>query len=70
MTDVRAIEWVDAAGQRLTCHEKLKVLTENLTELQAMAQDVLEEALILKADEQQIRQVLSTLIAELENPYV
>ncbi len=69
MADLAAIGWVDQAGEPLTCLEKLKVLSENLTELQDMAQDVLEEALLLKVDEPQIRAVLAQLIAELDNPY-
>lgn len=69
MADLATIRWVDKAGEPLTCLEKLKVLSENLTELQDMAQDVLEEALLLKVDEPQIRAVLAQLIAELDNPY-
>ena len=69
MQDVGLLIWRDQAGEPLTCHEKIKVLTENLAELQAMAQDVLEEALILGVDEAQTREVLANMIAELENPY-
>jgi len=63
------VRWQESSGAALTCHEKLKVLAENLTELQAMAQDVFEEALILKVDEQQIRHVLAETIDQMENPY-
>ena len=34
-----------------------------------MAQDALEDAVIMGADEKQIRQVLERLVASLENPY-
>lgn len=63
------IRWQDRHGQPLTCHEKLKVLSENVSELQDMAQDVLEEALILGVDERQIRDYMSDVLRELENPY-
>ena len=63
------IAWKDSAGEALTCREKLKVLTENLTELDQMAHDVMEEAILLKVAEPQIRSVLRKLIDELENPY-
>ncbi len=69
MTDPLHTAWVDAAGTPLTCYEKLKVLSENMTELQALAQDVLEEALILKVDEAQIRAALTSMMSQLENPY-
>ena len=69
MAEFEKIVWRDARGEALTCREKLKVLTENLTELQTMAQDVLEEAVLLKASEDQIREVLRTMVEDLENPY-
>ena len=64
------IKWIDKQGQALTCHEKLKVLSENLSELQLMAQDVFEAALILSVDETQIRKVMAKMISDMENPYV
>ena len=63
------IRWQDRHGQALTCHEKLKVLAENLSELQDIAQDVLEEALILGVDERQIRQHMAEIMEMLDNPY-
>jgi len=69
MADLASVTWHDSEGVPLSCLEKLKVLTENLSEVQAVAQDALEEALLLKVDEQQIRRVLKALIEELENPY-
>ena len=63
------IKWVDTAGEALTCQEKLKVLSENLSEFQAMAQDVFEEALILNVNETQIRQAMVCLIQDMDNPY-
>ena len=68
-TRFERIEWRDAAGARLTCVEKLKILAENLTELQDMAQDTLEDALVLGVEEAQIRAALAHLIEELKNPY-
>ena len=63
------IAWRDAAGARLTCVEKLRVLAENLTELQSMAQDALEDALVLGVEEAQFRASLETLVQDLRNPY-
>jgi hypothetical protein len=61
--------WRAPDGSALSCREKIKVLNENLEELQQMAQDALEDAVIMGADEKQIRQVLERLVASLENPY-
>ena len=51
MGQIDQIDWKDAQGARLTCTEKLNVLAENLTELQTMALDVLEDALVMGVDE-------------------
>ena len=61
--------WRAPDGSALSCREKIKVLNENLEELQQMAQDALEDAVIMGADEKQIRTVLEKLVASLENPY-
>lgn len=61
--------WRAPDGEALSCREKIKVLNENLEELQQMAQDALEDAVIMGADESQIRDVLRRLVEGLENPY-
>ena len=61
--------WRAPDGSALSCREKIKVLNENLEELQQMAQDALEDAVIMGADEKQIRAVLAKLVDGLENPY-
>ncbi len=61
--------WQDSSGKALSCHEKIKVLNENLAELMDIAQDALEDALLMGADETQVRQCLHALVDALENPY-
>ena len=61
--------WRDAAGEPLGCREKLRVLDENIEELRGMAQDALEDAVLMGCDEDQVRQVLHQLVDALENPY-
>ena len=61
--------WHAPDGSALSCRDKIKVLNENLEELQQMAQDALEDAIIMGADEAQIRDVLRKLVDGLENPY-
>ena len=61
--------WRQADGEPLSCRDKIKVLNENLEELRQMAQDALEDALLMGCDEAQIRSVLEALMASLVNPY-
>lgn len=61
--------WRRPDGAALSCREKIKVLNENLEELRQMAQDALEDALVMGADEAQIRQTLEGLMRSLKNPY-
>lgn len=61
--------WHQPDGSPVSCVEKIKVLNENLTELQQMAQDLVEDAVLMGCDEAQIRAVLDQLVAGLQNPY-
>lgn len=65
----RDIVWHAPDGEKLSCREKIKVLNENLDELEALAQDALEDAILMGADEAQIRAVLHALVDGLGNPY-
>lgn len=53
----------------VSCTEKIKVLNENLAEIRQLAQDALEDAILMGCDEAQIRKVLNDLVVSLENPY-
>ncbi len=61
--------WHTPEGEPVSCVEKIKVLNENLSELRGLAQDALEDAVLMGADEHQIRQVLAAIVAGLVNPY-
>ena len=62
--------WCDPAGKALSCREKIKVLNENLEEIRQLAQDALEDAILMCGDETQFRTVMADLVATLENPYL
>ena len=49
--------------------EKLKVLEENLVEIQEMCQDALEDAVLMGCDEKQVRDVLAALADSLDKPF-
>jgi uncharacterized protein (UPF0335 family) len=61
--------WRTPAGEPLSCVEKIKVLEENLDEIRQMAQDALEDAVLMGGDEAQLRAVLHEMVEALENPY-
>ena len=61
--------WRSPSGEVLSCVEKLKVLRENLEEIQQICQDALEDAVLMGCDESQFRQILGRLVQQIENPY-
>lgn len=61
--------WRTPEGEPVSCVEKIKVLNENLGELRDMAQDALEDAVLMGCDEAQFRRTLAALLDGLVNPY-
>ena len=61
--------WRSPSGEIVSCVEKLKVLRENLEEIQQLCQDALEDAVLMGCDERQFKQILTNLVQLLENPY-
>lgn len=61
--------WRSPSGVTIACVEKNKVLAENLEEIRQICQDALEDAVLMGCDEQQFRDVLTALIAELVSAY-
>jgi hypothetical protein len=61
--------WRSPSGEVVSCVEKLKVLKENLEEIQQLCQDALEDAVLMGCDENQFKQVLGTLVQQIESPY-
>jgi hypothetical protein len=61
--------WRTPEGEPVSCVEKIKVLNENLAELRDMAQDALEDAVLMGCDEAQFRCVVQALLDGLINPY-
>lgn len=61
--------WKQPDGQPVSCLEKVKVLNQNLTEIKQLAQDALEDAVLMGCDEAQVRAVFYDLVKNLENPY-
>ena len=53
----------------ISCFEKIKVLNQNYEELRRIAQDALDDAILMECSEEQIRQALHQMIDELQNSY-
>lgn len=62
--------WCKPDGSPVSCLEKIKVLNENFVELRQMAQDALEDAILMECSEEQVRLALHQLVDELVNPYL
>jgi hypothetical protein len=69
MTMTTAPTWRDPDGKPVSCLEKIKVLNDNFAELRRMAQDALEDAILMGCDETQFRAVLHEVVDSLKNPY-
>lgn len=67
--DMKLPIWRTLDGEPVSCVEKIKVLNENLQEIRDLAQDALEDALLMGCDEDQVRDVMRQLIEALRNPY-
>ena len=67
--DAQLPTWLDVDGIPLGCLEKVKVLNENIMEIRDMCQDALEDAVLMGCDERQIRNVLSQIVKNLQEPF-
>ena len=61
--------WKQPDGKPVSCLEKIKVLNQNLEEIRGLAQDALEDAVLMGCDEAQIRAVFNAMLDSLKNPY-
>ncbi len=61
--------WYSPDGEKIACTEKIKVMQQNISELQQLAQDAFEDGILMGVAPQQIRQYLAQLMLNLTNPY-
>lgn len=62
-------KWHDDQGKTVACTEKIKVMQQNMEELYDLAQEALEDGLLMGCSEAQLRAYLQELMAALVNPY-
>jgi hypothetical protein len=60
--------WRTRDGKPIFSVEKINRLNDSLFELRAIAQDALEDAILMGCDEAQFREVLHALVEGLESP--
>lgn len=61
--------WLKPDGSVLACVEKIKVLNDNLAELRDLAQDALDDAVLMGGTQAQVKQTLLDIIEGLESQY-
>ncbi|MCC2625323.1 MAG: hypothetical protein K0R14_1196 [Burkholderiales bacterium] len=66
---IRYPVWRNVAGDKVSCTEKIKVMQQNIEELQQIAQDLFEDGILMDIDPKQLKQYLQSLIQNLRNPY-
>ncbi len=62
-------KWLRDDGTVVSCTEKVKVMKENFDELRQLAQDALEDGLLMEVSEAQMREALHRMVDALVNPY-
>lgn len=61
--------WLRDDASIVSCTEKIKVMKENFDEIKQIAQDALEDGLLMEVSEAQMREALHALVESLINPY-
>ena len=62
--------WRQPDGKPVSCLEKIKVLNQNIQEIETLCADALEDGVLMGCDADQIKAALHELIDGLEKPYV
>ena len=58
--------WRQSDGKAVSCLEKIKVLNQNIQEIEALCADALEDGVLMGCDADQIKAALHELIGRLE----
>ena len=61
--------WLSETGEKVSCDEKIKVMQQNLEELQQMAQDAYEDGILMGIAPKQLKDFILELMNKLHNPY-
>ena len=61
--------WRQTDGRPVSCLEKIKVLNQNICEIERLCADALEDGVLMGCDADQIKAALRELIEGLPTPY-
>jgi len=61
--------WRQSDGKPVSCLEKIKVLNQNIREIEGLCADALEDGVLMGCDAQQIKAALHELIDGLAVPH-
>ena len=61
--------WRQSDGKPVSCLEKIKVLNQNIQEIEGLCADALEDGVLMGCDAQQIKAALHELIEALAVPH-
>lgn len=70
MSNFKPPIWHKPDGSPLSCVEKIKVLNENFAELEQLAQDALDDAVLMGGTQAQVRAALLELMNSLVSNYL
>ena len=68
-TSKAATTWRQPDGKPVSCLEKIKVLNQNIQEIESLCADALEDGILMGCDAGQIKQALHELIESLPVPH-
>ena len=60
--------WKQTDGKPVSCLEKIKVLNQNIQEIESLCADALEDGVLMGCDAAQIKEALHALIDGLAEP--
>ena len=63
------IVWKTPDGSAVSCKEKIEVLASNLNELEQIAVDALDDAILMGVDPEQVRDVFSETMKQLTTKF-
>lgn len=61
--------WRKPDGSPISCVEKIKVLNQNYEEIRQIAQDALDDAILMGCSEKQVKDAFRRLLEGLESPF-
>jgi len=57
-------EWKDVNKKPVSCFEKIKILNENILEINQLTEDAIEDAILMGVDPKQIISVLKKVLSK------